>query len=271
VIRLLETLAVELERPRILTAQVINHLVGTYGLTRDGVGEFLTTKLSGLEDYEIDLILSPLFTPGLKEQAVFAELLGRDPVSSREWPGLVDRLVARPTLAALVLEDGRTERSALRAVTVERFVHRLRLDGSIADPMFQLITRLAPPADQPLLKAIARRAAWTAAGRGEILFRYLTATLAGEGFRVEDAADLLKLVETYEPAGVAELRASIPHWREVLRQEIAEAGGARPFFNERVQDLHGGGRDQRRQDHARIAAKEAESALLERLDRALAG
>ena len=50
-----------------------------------------------------------------------------------------------------------------------------------------------------------------------------------------------------------------------------EAGGAKPFFNERVQDLDGGGRDQRRQDNSRITAKENERALLVRLQQVLAG
>lgn len=243
----------------------MNHLIGTYGLARDAVGDFLATKLAGLEDFEIDLLLSPLFTPGLKDQAVFAELLGRERVPVGDWPALVGKLAERPTCGALVTEDGRTHHPPLRAVTIERFVNRLRLDGSVSEPLFQLITRLASPADQPVLKAIARRAIWTSTGRGEILFRYLSAALAKHAFQVADSVELLKLAEVYEPMNIADLRAKIPHWLEVVRQEIADASGPRPFFNERVQDLHGGGRDQRRKDNSRVAAKESERAFLERL------
>lgn len=266
---LLESLAAGLERPREVTAQVVNHLIGTYSLTRDELGAFLTNELPKLEDYEIDLILSPLFTPTLANQSVFAELLGRESVPAAQWSALVQRLVARPTHAQLVTEDGRTHSVPLRDVTIERYVHRLRLDATIPESLFKLIGHLPPATDRPLLKAIARRAAWDNDERREILSRYLSTTAAGESYRFEDAVELLKLVETYQPADVEDLLARIPHWQQVLRQEINEGAGAKPFFNERVQDLHGGGRDQRRQDNHRTTAKESERAFLERLQQVL--
>ena len=92
----------------------------------------------------------------------------------------------------------------------------------------------------------------------------------GERFASNDAVELLKLMETYEPADLNDLLARIPHWQQVLRQEINEGSGTRPFFNERVEELHGGGRDQRRRDNTRLTAKENERAFLERLQCVLA-
>jgi hypothetical protein len=267
---LLEALAAALERPRAITAQVIHHLVSTHGIGRDQIGAFLAGELPKLEDYEIDLILSPLFTPTLKDQSVFAEGLGRESVPRTEWPGLVQQLAGRPTRAQLVTDDGQTHVVPLREVTIERFVHRLRLDGTIPGPLFEAINHLAPAADRPLLKAIARRAVWEEAGRRQILVAYLTTAASGEAYRLADAVDLLKLTETYEPADVGDLLARIPHWQQVLLQEINEATGPKPFFNERVQEMHGGGRDQRRQDHSRVSAMENERAFLDRLQRVLA-
>ena len=266
----LETLVAELGRPRELTAQVVDHLIGTYGITRDHLGSFLTAELPKLEDYEIDLILSPLFTPTLRDQAVFADLLGRDSIPTSQWSGLIQRLVARPTHAPFVTSDGRTHSVPLRDVTIERYVHRLRLDGTIPESLFKLLTHLPPATDRPLLKAVGRRAVWENDARREILVRYLTSTAGGGRYRVDDVVELLKLAETYQPADVKDLLARIPHWQQVLRQEINEAASPKPFFNERVQELHGGGRDQRRQDNPRIAAKEHERAFLERLQQVLA-
>ena len=219
---LLKALAAELERPRAITPQVIKHIVGTHGVAREDIGAFLTEELPKLEDYEVDLILAPLFTPSLADQAVFAELLCKTSIVTSEWPSLIQQLAQRPTCARLATEDGTTHTVPLRDVTVERFTHRLRLEGAVADDVF----------------------------------------------RAEDAIALLKLAETYEPANLAELRARIPHWQRVLQQDI-NAGGAKPFFNERVEELHGGGRDQRRQDNSRTTAKENEQAFLERLQRVL--
>jgi hypothetical protein len=266
VTNLLATLAVELERPRDISSQVIKHIVGTHGISREDIGAFLTGELPKLEDYEIDLILAPLFTPSLADQSVFAELLGKTSIATDQWPALIQNLLQRPTRARLTTEDGTTHLVPLRDVTVERFVHRLRLEGEIGDEVFQLIASLPKAEDRALLKAIARRAIWDHASRRDILTRFLKSV--GDTFRVDDAIALLKLAETYEPASVAELLARIPHWQQVLRQEINE-GGTKPFFNERVEELHGGGRDQRRPDNSRTTAKENEQAFLERLLRAM--
>lgn len=263
---LLATLAAELERPRDISPQVTKHIVGTHGIAREDIGAFLTEELPKLEDYEVDLILAPLFTPTLADQSVFAELLGKTSVATDEWPSLIQQLTQRPTRACLIAEDGATHQVSLRDVTIERFVRRLRLEGTIADDVFQLISCLPQATDRALLKAVARRAIWENVIRREILTRYLSSV--GDAFRADDAVALLKLAETYEPTGIAELHARIPHWQQVLRQDI-NAGGAKPFFNERVEELHGGGRDQRRQDNSRVTAKESEQAFLERLQRAL--
>jgi hypothetical protein len=120
-----------------------------------------------------------------------------------------------------------------------------------------------------LLKAVVRRAVWENDARCDIFVRYLTTIAGGETYRLDDVVELLKLVETYQPANVTDLLAQIPHWQQVLRQEISGAAVPKPFFNERVQEMHGGGRDQRRQDNSRIIARESEQAFLERLRQTL--
>src|SRR6516162_434644 len=101
-----EALAAELERPRELSPRVLNYIGGNYDVEHDAIGAFLADQLTALEDYEIDLILSPVFTPKLADQAVFAELLGREQVTREQWPELIKKLVARPIVAQLVTQDG---------------------------------------------------------------------------------------------------------------------------------------------------------------------
>jgi hypothetical protein len=263
---LLETIAAELERPRVVSQQVTRHIVGTYDVPREHIGTFLTGRLPALEDYEVDLVLSPLFTPSLRDQTVFAELLGKDPYPTEQWPQTIQHLVGRPTRASLITEDGSTHRVTLSDVTIQRFVLRLRLEGAIPDDVFELISRLPQASDRALAKAIARRAIWDHPGRRELLRTFLLAT--ADGFNAADAAAFLKLTETYEPKDTPDLLRQIPHWQQVLRQEI-DAPGAKPFFNERVEELHGGGRDQRRQDSSRTSTKQIELEFLERLNRSL--
>ena len=266
-VQLITALAAELERARPLPAQVTKHISGTYGTERDVIGAFLVDELPKLEDYEIDLILSPAFTPVLRDQAVFAELLGGEAVPATEWPGLIQALAARPTRATLLTEDGQPHSVPLRDVTIERFVNRLRLGATISPVLLELIATHVPPDDQPMFKAIARRAVWESELRCKILRHFTGSSSSAAQEKLEDAISLLKLVETYEPADTADLIARIPHWEQVLRHEISLASNPKLFFNERVEELHGGGRDQRRHDAAQ--PKQHELAFLGRLKQTL--
>src|SRR5207249_4401512 len=147
---LLEALARELERPRELSPRVLNYIEGNYSVEHDAVGAFLTEELPKLEDYEIDLILSPVFTPKLSDQAVFAELLGPAPVAREQWPELIEQLAAQPVMAQLLTQDGVAHSVKLREVTIERYVHRLRLEAKIPQSVFGLLEKL-PQADRPML------------------------------------------------------------------------------------------------------------------------
>lgn len=268
--KLIETLAAELERPRELSPKVVNYISTTYDIDYDAAGAFLVEELPKLEDDELDLVLSPVFTPRLADQAVFAELLGAKSIPRDQWPALIQQLVARPTRAQLITPDSRPHSVPLREVTLERYVHRLRLDATISESLFKLADRTSA-ADRPLLKAVARRAVWDNDGRRHILERYLTAAADRDSYRLADALDLLDLMESYKPADVPELLAWIPRRQKTLEEQINTGYGPKPFFSGHVQELHGGGRDQRQQDDARQSAKENEFAFLGRLHQILAG
>ncbi|HEX4998323.1 MAG TPA: hypothetical protein VFY29_08860 [Terriglobia bacterium] len=265
--RLIEILARELERPRELTPQVLRHVQGNYEIEREAVGAFLLERLPQLEDDEVDLILSPLFTPRLADQAVVAGTLQREALPRDAWPGIVQQLAARPVRTALLLDD-KTYRVPLSEVIIERFVYRLRLDGAIPAPLASLIERAAPEADRPELYAVARRAVWESIGRRGILDRYMEATMGHERYRMADVLELLNLIESYKPENVDDLLARLPRWRQILQHTI-ETSGSSPFLNHHAEHAHGGDRDQRAPDPFRIAAKQDELAFLNRLEETL--
>ena len=263
--RLLELLAGELEQERNLPSQVARHLNATYGISRDAVGAFLEQELERLEDYEIDLILSPVFTPTLKDQAIFAPLLGKSGLTGAAIDALIQQLVARGTVAKLSADDGEPHRLRLREVSVARYVQRLRLDGEIADGLYDLILKVVPETDRAMVLAVARRAVWSSEPRAELLKHYLQRAAAAGELRSEDVVILLRLVEMYEPGNLVEFQSRLPAWIEGVRQEAVAASQPKPFFNERVEDMHGGGRDQRRAVDARGGARDAELEAYRRL------
>ena len=267
--QLIETIAADLERPRELSVRVMNYISGHYGIDDDAIGAFLAREMPKLEDDEIDLILSPVFTPKLSDQAVFADLLGTECVPRDEWPALVQQLAARPTRARLVTADGLQHSVGLREVTIERYVYRLRLDATISESLLNLLDRIPSRSGGPMLKAIARQAIWDSESARDIFVLYLTASVDRGSYTLDDTITLLHLVEARKPANLADLLARIPAWQETLRQQIEVASGPKPFFNEDVRLLHGGGRDQRAQDDTRMTAKEIELRFLLQLQRLL--
>ena len=256
---LVDALAAELERPRELSPRVLNYIGGNYSVEAEGIGAFLVEELPKLEDYEIDLILSPVFTPRLADQAVFADLLGRDPVPREQWPAIIQELVARPTRAQLLTLDGKAHTVVLREVTIERYVRRLRLEAAIPESLFKRI------GERPLLKAVARRAVWESEGARGILERFLSAGTSTE----DDALDLLNLMESRKPANLTDLLSEIPRWREALRHQIDFGSGPKPFFSQEVERRHGGERDQRAPDDARVSVKQREFDFLGKLQQIL--
>jgi hypothetical protein len=252
-----------------LLKQVADHLSSHHSVSRDELGHFLTTELDRLEDYEIDLIFSPLFTPTLEDQASFSSLLDTTTLALEEWPALVRAIAQRPTRARLVTEDGQTHELQLREVTIERYVTRLNLDVTLPDPLARLLDNLPPAEDRALLKALARRAIWRIESRRDVLFRYLLAATSNHFYNRDDVIGLLRLMETYQPNDAADLIGRIPHWQEVIRKEITSAASPKPFFADRVQELHGGGRDQRQKNQPFIDTKQRELVLLERLQTVL--
>ncbi len=263
--KLVEILAGELEKPRELSARVLNYISGNYDVDHAAIGSFLVQELPKLEDYEIDLILSPVFTPKLTDQAVFAELLGGDSVPKEQWPALIQALVARPTRAQLTTLDGQSHPVPLREVTLERYVHRLRLEGVIPRSLLDRIDAMNPSNDRPQLKAIARRAVWDGANRREILVRYLENAAERDLYSLADATSVLDLVESYKPAGVDDFLSWLEARQEAVRGQINVGSSGKPFFISRIEEMHGGERDQRPNDESGRSAKEAELRLLERL------
>ena len=110
-----------------------------------------------LEDYEQDLILSPLFTPKLADQAFFAELLGTESVPKAEWPVLVQQLAQRPTRAQFITRDKALHTVTLPEIILERYVYCLRLDGAIPEPLWRLLEQ-EPFLGVPLLNGVQKKA-----------------------------------------------------------------------------------------------------------------
>lgn len=267
--KFVDVIAQELEKPRPLLKQVVDHAASRHEVSRDDVGGFLDDSVQNLEDYELDLLFSAQFTPTLVDQGAFSKLLDGGVLPRDQWDELVKSLEDRPTVAQLVTEDGMTHSVALTDVSIERFVKRLNLDVTIPENLAKLLDSMPPEEDRNLLKALARHQGFRSAEQSEILFRFVLKVTSDDEYQLEEVLLLLELMDTYKPADVGDLLSRIPHWLEVLENEATAAGQPKPFFADRVQELHGFGRDQRKADMSLIDRKKRNIKFLKRLDEIL--
>ena len=136
---LAEAIASMLRRPRALKPQALRHIDEHLAGRDERIEDFLCRAPRELEDFEVEIIFAPLFTPTFEEQLEFADALKRVRPSEEQGEEIaarVLRLVERNVerhgeqhggQGAVVLPSGETAPLALHEVLVARFVRLLHL------------------------------------------------------------------------------------------------------------------------------------------------
>lgn len=235
----------DLASPRTLPTQVAVHLGSHHEVEADHIVAFFKNDFPDLEDYQVDLILSPAFTPGLQEQSRYSRFVENAPLTDSDVDALILGLARRPTRSHFVVSSGGEFEVQLREVTLDRYVRRLHLNQPVEQPVAACIRHWVPAEDRSRLHAIARRPVWRPAPRATMLLDALSKSLLAESYRVADFELLLRLVEQYLPAHGPELSELIPELVRGVETELVQRSVPKPFFSERIREMHGGSRDQR--------------------------
>src|SRR5438034_5032641 len=129
---LTDRLASLLSRPRALPPQTERQLAAHLAEHRStSLASFLLAAGDLLQEYELDIVFAPVFTPTLDERAELADLLYHwRPSEQQLLQEVVPKLRAAVGHAIVLLPDGTSAKLALHEVMVERFVRLLRLDAA---------------------------------------------------------------------------------------------------------------------------------------------
>jgi hypothetical protein len=114
---------VKAQTERQLTSRMAEH-------SSSGVAGFMLCAADVLEDYELDMLFGPLFTPTVDERAEVADLLFHWRPSAEQLSQLVGDLLKDVSHTMVKLPDGTEARLTLHEVMVERLVRLLRLDNA---------------------------------------------------------------------------------------------------------------------------------------------
>lgn len=123
-------LASMLRRPRPLKPQTERQLASYLAEHSSKLSTFLMCAPDVLEDYELEIVFGPLFTPTLDERAELADLLlpPGDRPTTQQLDQLVKDLRAEVPFAAVLLPDGTQAQLALHEVMIDRYLRLLRLE-----------------------------------------------------------------------------------------------------------------------------------------------
>ena len=221
-----------LGRERILSNKLGGRISTTMGVD-DPLEGLTAERLQGLEEYELELLLAPLFTPTMDDQIACEAALPLTGFPTGGQETLVAQLLAAHIRCDLVFGDGRQPLSPPEVV-VERFVRLLRLDGVVDQAVAAYFETLDAAARHRCL-CLARRRVWRSPERAALLRRCLEIMRDKNSFDPERFDFLSCFVHTYHPVGVSGLVTALENLMESYHRDHEH-----PIFNERLEEHQGG-------------------------------
>ena len=131
---ILELLRADLTAPKTLLKQVIQEINDRHGHSEAQLPEFFATVYTTLEEYQVDLLFSPQFTPAKHNRLRYIPFLNDKALSQQEIASIKSDLLSESLSLPFVTPDEGVEISVpLHEVFIDRFVNLLKLDASLPE------------------------------------------------------------------------------------------------------------------------------------------
>jgi len=180
------------------------------------------------EEYEVDLLVSPLFTPSMQDRAACEPFLPLEGISGEEERSIIVQL-SQQALESKVIFGDDTVMMPVLEVAVERHVHLLRLSVAVSADVRDMLGRFLVGEDLSLGMSYARSHVWTQLPN--LLGRCLQAMIAKNTFTLEKFGFLRDFVRSYHPKDIPSLIQSLNNLLEAYH-----TGNDRPVFNQQLED-----------------------------------
>jgi hypothetical protein len=265
---IIDTFVQELTKVRPLSGQVMHYIHAHYLVPHDELPRFFAEEMPRLEEYEMDLIFSPMFTPTLDEQAVFSPLVDEETITDEELEVIIQSLTQQQLTASFLLLDEKTVLTmTLPEVNIRRYVRLMNLTTPPTRTVAELIEETIPSEEQHRVKALVRNALWRNPLQEEMLMAYLKTMARRNNFALQKFEYFVRFVRSHSTVDIYRLSELLPQTVETTRGELRnlEMGGKR-FMDSHIEWLHGGVKDKRDVDDARLEAKQVELKLYEELE-----
>jgi hypothetical protein len=239
--QLLDVLRQDLSGEREFRQQVIDAIADKYGTTLDQFEDFRQQKLPDMDEVDLDLLFSPLFTPLLPDKPRYMAVLGRHTLTGEQVSMLIQTLASENLQAELAATAHDKFILPVPEVMIERWVCRLSLDKSLPEGGSDIIERCVPADEQAWTNAIARDNVWQSSERSQLLVSYLEAVCHQQRYDREKLLALTDTVRTYRPSDLADLDQKLQSLIKSLEDDIPNVE-SRGFMDEelkRAYQAHG--------------------------------
>lgn len=225
-----------LTRPRSATQQVLEHLLAHHDVSSGEVALWLREELSTLESYEIDLLLSPLFTPEFRDRLEFEKVLGEASLEATEVDELASGL-ARENLNMTLLAEGETVEAPLPEVLIERYVRLLYLDSKLPPEC----TTTTGAQLSPEVRCHLRDKVWQFPRNRDLLPALLDAAREVSGELPGHVRFLTNFVRSHRPGSLEECRTFLDNLAQAYEDDLRKhLSGTRSFFNDEIRATYAG-------------------------------
>lgn len=228
----------DLQVPRLLNEQVLTDIADRYGFQTETLAEFFGKKVPVLEDFELDLTFSPLFTPTLSDRKSYGKHLGPHHLSGEQLRDMIRALEEKHLQGILLGPDGQPYPILLKEVTIERYVYRLSLDRPVAPSIFEAIPDDLTEDEHAMVNMLAREEIWREEDRHTLLNAFLNVnTPESSADRVEKWVYLTDFVRTYRPLTLADLDRQLESLIQSCKLDLDKLPGRR-FHDPELMQLY---------------------------------
>lgn len=265
---LISKICEELTAERVLTKQVIDHLASHHEVTTDTLSDYFkrvrettTVEIDGVEDYEIDLTFSPLFTPRLHDRAKYSRILDTVEVKHEDIETIVDD-VMKKKLEACFREHDDIYCMPLHEVLVRRYIRLLNLATPLSKKVKQVIENSVPENIQDIVKALARDPVWLPGHRQDFLAAFLKIFKEKKNFSVDKLDYLTDFVRTYRPASILDVDRQFGNLIEACLEDIHKLqGGHYLYYHDLIERHYMGSESEKDLSEKILHEKEREISL----------
>ncbi len=234
---ILEQLKKDLTRPRQVTEPISVDITNRYDVPGDAIGTFFTERLQQLEDYEVDITLSSLFTPTQEDRIPYMTLLGAGVLSTEDVKALIRQLEESQPEGQYLTLQGETVLAPVHPVNIERFVLRLHLDWPIDNEVYQILNAMVPAKGQAYVNLLARDEVWRGERRKELLLAFLKVFQERGTFSVPKMAYLTDFIRTYRPSCLFDLERQFEQMIGSCESDLENISG-RGFHSEQLKEAY---------------------------------